>query len=78
MDIQNKLTIELKERISYGESITLTRDEFFLLVDGDLGYAKELEENIADLESELEEVRDNCQCDELQEKLNKISKIAES
>lgn len=77
MDLQNKLAMELKERLAYGESVTLTRDELFLLIDGDLGYAKELEEEVAELEGELEEVRGDCQCAELQEKLDKILKIVE-
>ena len=33
MDIQNKLIIELKEGLGYKEEVTLTRDEFNLLVD---------------------------------------------
>lgn len=77
MDLQHRLAIQLKERLGYGESITLTRDELLLLVDGDLGYAKELEEEVTDLESQLEEFRNDCNCNELQEKLNKIIKIAE-
>lgn len=77
MDIQNKLIIELKERLGYAENITLTRDEFNLLVDGDLGYAKELEGEVSELADELEDFKSECECAELQEKLDKIIEIAE-
>lgn len=78
MDIQNKLRIDLKERLAYGESIILTRDELFLLIDGDLGYMAELEEEIEELSEELDQARESCECKNLQEKLDKISKIIES
>lgn len=77
MDIQNKLILELKERLGYKEEVTLTRDELDLLVDGDLGYAKELEGEIEDLNDEINELKDECICEELREKLGKIIKIAE-
>ena len=74
MDIQNKLVIELRERLAYGENVTLTRDEFNLLVDGDLGYAAQLQEEIDDLEREFEDFKDNCDCDDKQEEVDKLQK----
>ncbi len=77
MDAAQILLTDLKIRLGYNESIILSRDEFNLLVDGDIGVQKELEEQIEDLESELEGAIDNsdsfqCLAEELKEKVEEL------
>jgi tRNA(Phe) wybutosine-synthesizing methylase Tyw3 len=78
VDLQGKLATELRERLGYRENVLVTRDELNLLIEGDMGLARELEEEIEELTSELEELKDNCECEKLQKKLDKILKIVEA
>lgn len=75
MDLQYRLVIQLKERLGYKEQITLTRDEFNLLIDGDLGLVAELQKEIDELNSDLEDFKDYCNCDEIRKNLEELSKI---
>lgn len=89
MNAQENLLADLKIRLGYKQEIILTRDEFILIVEGDMGIQKELEEEIEDLEGETSGLKSECedleneiielkeQVKELEEKLDKIEKILE-
>lgn len=71
--MQEKLVTTLRLRLGYKEEVTLTRDELNLLVDGDIGVQKELEEEVACLSEEIAELKD--ECEELEEAESKIKEL---
>lgn len=77
MSVIETLLTDLKIRLGYNESITLTRDEFNLIVDGDVYAQEELQEEIEKLESELEDAIDSAnvfqeESEELKEKVESL------
>ena len=75
MDAQQALLDKLKIRLGYNQDVTLTRDEFSLLIDGDIGIQKELESDIDHLEGLLDQEREDSR--DLEEEVVELKKEIE-